>query len=83
MLYIYDTCDATRCADIKASNPYHKDQLDRIFQVMGFPKSTPLPTTLFSLSSLPLALLSAFLCLCCLLSSLIGACGLVLWQRTA
>ena len=23
--------------DIKTSNPYHYDQLDRIFQVMGFP----------------------------------------------
>ena len=23
--------------DIKTSNPYHHDQLDRIFQVMGFP----------------------------------------------
>ena len=26
-----------RQEDIKASNPYHKDQLDRIFNVMGFP----------------------------------------------
>ena len=24
--------------DIKSSNPYHHDQLDRIFQVMGFPQ---------------------------------------------
>ncbi|MEQ2197339.1 Cyclin-dependent kinase 8, partial [Xenoophorus captivus] len=29
--------------DIKTSNPYHHDQLDRIFNVMGFPAGkTPL-----------------------------------------
>nr|CAB3229351.1 cyclin-dependent kinase 1-like [Phallusia mammillata] len=27
-----------RQEDVKASNPYHHDQLDRIFQVMGFPQ---------------------------------------------
>ena len=27
-----------RQEDIKTSNPYHRDQLDRIFQVMGFPQ---------------------------------------------
>jgi serine/threonine protein kinase len=27
-----------RQEDIKTSNPYHKEQLDRIFQVMGFPQ---------------------------------------------
>jgi cyclin-dependent kinase 8/11 len=26
-----------RQEDIKTSNPYHHDQLDRIFNVMGFP----------------------------------------------
>uniref|UniRef100_A0A0N4ZS71 Cyclin-dependent kinase 8 n=1 Tax=Parastrongyloides trichosuri TaxID=131310 RepID=A0A0N4ZS71_PARTI len=29
--------------DIKASSPYHKDQLSRIFQVMGFPQDTDWP----------------------------------------
>ena len=27
-----------RQEDIKTSNPYHHDQLDRIFNVMGFPQ---------------------------------------------
>ena len=27
-----------RQEDLKASNPYHHEQLDRIFQVMGFPQ---------------------------------------------
>ena len=27
-----------RQEDVKTSNPYHRDQLDRIFQVMGFPQ---------------------------------------------
>jgi serine/threonine protein kinase len=27
-----------RQEDFKTSNPYHKEQLDRIFQVMGFPQ---------------------------------------------
>ena len=27
-----------RQEDIKTSNPYHRDQLDRIFSVMGFPQ---------------------------------------------
>lgn len=29
-----------RQEDIKTSNPYHHDQLDRIFNVMGFPAGT-------------------------------------------
>ena len=29
-----------RQEDIKTSNPYHHDQLDRIFNVMGFPQGT-------------------------------------------
>lgn len=31
-----------RQEDIKTSNPYHHDQLDRIFNVMGFPAGTHL-----------------------------------------
>ena len=29
--------------DIKASNPYHHDQLKKIFQIMGFPKTSDWP----------------------------------------
>lgn len=32
-----------RQEDIKTSNPYHHDQLDRIFNVMGFPAGIHLP----------------------------------------
>jgi len=30
-----------RQEDIKTNNPYHHDQLDRIFTVMGFPQGAP------------------------------------------
>lgn len=46
-----------RQEDIKTSNPYHHDQLDRIFNVMGFPAGTHL-LLLFVLNH------------CCLVSSL-------------
>ena len=29
-----------RQEDVEASSPYHHDQLDRIFSVMGFPQGT-------------------------------------------
>lgn len=29
-----------RQEDIKTNTPYHRDQLDRIFMVMGFPQGT-------------------------------------------
>ena len=32
-----------RQEDIKTSNPYHHDQLDRIFNVMGFPQGISVP----------------------------------------
>lgn len=58
-----------RQEDIKTSNPYHHDQLDRIFNVMGFPAGeTPLPPSeendpveYYYAAIKPLALVVAFL----------------------
>lgn len=36
-LLTYEPIFHCRQEDIKTSNPYHHDQLDRIFNVMGFP----------------------------------------------
>ena len=36
-----------RQEDIKTSNPYHHDQLDRIFNVMGFPQGIFLVNSVF------------------------------------
>lgn len=37
-LLTYEPIFHCRQEDIKTSNPYHHDQLDRIFNVMGFPQ---------------------------------------------
>lgn len=40
-----------RQEDIKTSNPYHHDQLDRIFNVMGFPQEKGFNQILFLIYS--------------------------------
>ena len=39
-----------RQEDIKTSNPYHHDQLDRIFNVMGFPHGETVSDGVITLS---------------------------------
>ena len=71
-------------ADIKASSPYHHDQLDRIFSVMGFPKSTlraQCPSPPFYASFL-ISLSSFFrpLSRCLLLAVLVRCASAVCWR---
>lgn len=37
-LLTYEPIFHCKQEDIKTSNPYHQDQLDRIFNVMGYPQ---------------------------------------------
>ena len=40
-----------RQEDVESNTPYHREQLDRIFTVMGFPQGTVLHTTMMTLFS--------------------------------
>jgi len=51
-----------RQEDIKTSNPYHHDQLDRIFNVMGFPQGI-LASSLYSSRDISLKLTEMEFCL--------------------
>ena len=48
-LLTYEPIFHCRQEDIKTSNPYHHDQLDRIFNVMGFPQGKSVKLILYNI----------------------------------